>query len=607
MNRKFNNNYGITYTLSEFFRIDSTSLVNEVKSFAESNGFPVSDSQVDSWLDCFEFLNNMFGKSNADPELVLIFEYLLPLEGGRRPDVILLMSKKVIVLEFKRKGRILLEDQKQAILYKQDLSNYHEATTDQQLKVESYLVFTLDAEEKGNEIIPILSRENFLEFINNEIVGMDPMEDYFVNEWLSSNYTPLPSIISASKLLFETGELPQIKRIKDGDISEALSVIEEVVTSTKLDKTIIFVNGVPGSGKTLVGLKSVYDNISKNINPIFLSGNVPLVNVLQGLLSENNNQGRALVRDMHAFKREYQRLDKISDNQFIVFDEAQRAWDEKKTGTKSEPEILLSIGDEIANKHKKVTILCLVGDGQAIHTGEEQGMRLWFDAINKHNDWNVVSSFKFKDTNFKHYLKSKLYLSTSIRHNFINVSPFVESILSANLEKAKKTYRDINRQGYFIYVVRDFNKLPQFVMKLKMNRPSDHTGFFVSSKVSSSKLLEITDGHVKSSFVKANEAFNWYMKDSDKLETAASEFLCQGLESEWPIVCFGGDYYIEAGSWKIEKSVSNTQSKIFADFNKIMANIYRILLTRSREGMVVYIPNLPELDELHSFFKEVIS
>ncbi|MGY3765460.1 DNA/RNA helicase domain-containing protein [Vagococcus vulneris] len=339
--------------------------------------------------------------------------------------MIILTSRKVIILEFKRKGKIYLEDQKQAIQYKQDISNYHAATSDLDLTVSSYLVFTLDALQTGNELISILTKETFDTFIEDEIKEEKEMKQLLVDKWLQSQYTPLPSIISASKLLFETGELPQIKRIKDGDISETLSAIEQVINSKTLEKTLVFVNGVPGSGKTLVGLKSVYDNICKDINPIFLSGNGPLVNVLQGLLSENNNQGRALIRDMHAFKREYQKLDKVSNNQFIVFDEAQRAWDVEKTRSKSEPEILLTIGDGIAKQHKKVTILCLVGDGQAIHTGEEKGRSLWFDAINKHNDWNVVSSSPINEINFKHYIQSKLYLSTSIRHNFINVSPLL--------------------------------------------------------------------------------------------------------------------------------------------------------------------------------------
>ncbi|RSU00027.1 DNA/RNA helicase domain-containing protein [Vagococcus vulneris] len=127
----------------------------------------------------------------------------------------------------------------------------------------------------------------------------------------------------------------------------------------------------------------------------------------------------------------------------------------------------------------------------------------------------------------------------------------MESILTANLELARKLYKEINQQGYFIYVVREFKKLPPFVKGLKEKRPSEHTGFFVSSKITTNQLLKISNNQVKGSFIKANEAYKWYMKDAIKLESAASEFLCQGLELEWPIVCFGGDYFLKDGFWQI--------------------------------------------------------
>lgn len=155
---------------------------------------------------------------------------------------------------------------------------------------------------------------------------------------------------------------------------------------------------------------------------------------------------------MCAFKREYKNLNKVPDNQFIVFDEAQRAWDEEKSKGKSEPETLLSIGDVIAKKHKKATIICLVGVGQAIHTGEEKGMRLWLNAINKHSDWKAVASQQFNGAHFDQYVKNKLYLSTSIRHNLINVSPLVESILEGDLEKAKNAYKEINKVTLLIWL-----------------------------------------------------------------------------------------------------------------------------------------------------------
>ena len=600
-----NQSYGVIYSAKHFLASSVEQVIKELNNFVESNGFPVGESQIVSWKDCVAFLQGLMRRSDIFENATLVFEYLLPLEGGRRPDVILLTEEKVIILEFKRKGKVLFKDQRQAIEYRQDISNYHAETSELSMKVSSYLVYTTDLDSVEEELLPILTQDNFFDVITDELKDQNSLEGKKLNTWLTSKYIPLPSIVSASKQLFDEGELPQIKRIKEGDIEDAMSVIKEVVNSEALDKTIVFVNGVPGSGKTLVGLKSVYDFLEYDINPIYLSGNGPLVNVLQGLLSEGENQGRTFVRDMHAFKREYKKLNKVPDNQFIVFDEAQRAWDEEKSKGKSEPEILLSIGDEIAKKHKKVTILCLVGDGQAIHTGEEKGMGLWLNAINKHSDWKVVASQKFSGASFDQYVKNKLYLSTSIRHNFINVNPLVESILEGDLEKAKLAYKEINKQGYFIDMVRQFDYLPELAKRLKERRPSAHTGLFVSSKVTDTQLKTIANGKITNSYIPAKEAYNWYMKDSHKITSVATEFLCQGLESEWPIVCFGGDYYLENGTWKIDPEVKRKNNFKFDDFGVIIANIYRILLTRSRDGMSLYIPEIDELEGLYLFFKDM--
>lgn len=600
-----NKDYGVVYSTKHFLASSTDQITRDLNVFVESKGFPVGESQIVSWKDCVEFLQSMMNRSDIFENATLVFEYLLPLEGGRRPDVILLTEEKVIILEFKRKGKILFKDQRQAIEYRQDIGNYHAITSELSMAVSSYLVYTTELDFVENELISILTRDNFFDVITEELKDQKSLEGIDLNEWLMSMYSPLPSIVVASKQLFDTGELPQIKRIKEGDIEDAMTVIREVVDSETLDKTIVFVNGVPGSGKTLVGLKSVYDFLEYGINPIYLSGNGPLVNVLQGLLSDEDNQGRTFIRDMYAFKREYKNLNKVPDNQFIVFDEAQRAWDEEKSKGKSEPETLLSIGDEIAKKHKKITILCLIGDGQAIHTGEEKGMGLWLDAINKHNDWKVVASQQFKGANFDQYVKNKLYLSTSIRHNFINVSPLVESILDGDLEGAKSAYKEINKQGYFIDMVRQFDYLPELAKRLKDRRPSAHIGLFVSSKVTENQLKRVTNGTIDNSYILPKEAYNWYMKDSHKITSVATEFLCQGLESEWPIVCFGGDYYLKDGSWEIDPEVKRKNEKKFDDFGVIVANIYRILLTRSREGMILYIPEIDELEELYLFFKEI--
>lgn len=595
----------VIYSYEELKRLSATDFSEELSRFIQGKGLAVDESQRVSWEDCHHFLITNLESFRINDNLKFIFEYFLPFEGGRRPDVIVLTNQEVLILEFKRKGKILLKDLEQAIHYRQDISNYHHATNELSLSVSSYLVYTSEIHKTGESLVPILSPDNFKEFVHHYIEDQLPLASSMFEQWITSRYEPLLSIVQASKKIFETGELPQIKRINESDIQGAMDIIDQIVHSKRMDKTIVFVNGVPGSGKTLVGIKTVYDYLDQGLSPVYLSGNGPLINVLQGLLSETSNrEGRTVIKSMHAFKYEYSNLSKAVPHQYIVFDEAQRAWDEQKMkSNRSEADLLLDIGDLVARSQSKVTIVCLIGDGQAIHTGEEKGMSLWKNALNAHPDWTVVGANHIEGIRNDQYKKKSLYLNTSIRNNFINVYPWVEAILNANIEEAKYQLAEIVKQGFRVRLIREPELLPVLVTKLKARNPDDHTGLFISSKVKESMFKKLFPWKFKGSYIPSKDAYRWYMKDSFKLTSAASEFLCQGLESEWPIVCFGADYYLEDNQWKIADDTLKIHQKNFEDFETIIQNIYRVLLTRSRYGLFLYLPKVKQLDELVEFFK----
>lgn len=599
-----NSEFAVVYTYEELTTSSGQKFVARLQSFIANRGLPISEAQLLAWQDCYDFLLQHLETYPINPKLSFVFEYFLPLEGGRRPDVILLLKNKVIIMEFKRKGKVLLKDQEQAINYRQDIQNYHQVTNDLNMKVESYLVQTLPITNETEGLIPLITKDVFSTFIERHLLEVDVMDGEAVTTWINSKYQPLQNIILASKNLFETGKLPQIKRIQESDIQAAIDLIDKVVQSDMPEKSIVFINGVPGSGKTLIGLKTVFQYLDQGINPIFLSGNGPLVNVLQGVLSENGQEGQAFVRDMYAFIFEKGHQMR-SLNQYVVFDEAQRAWDEKKMKGASEPEQLLNRLDQVAEVKGKVTLVCLIGEGQVIHDGEEQGMRLWKDALAKHSDWIAISSEHFSDLHSRQVIRNELSLDTSIRSNFIDVHPMVEAILDGNIDLAKEFYLDILKQGYQVRIVRDFRLIPNLVTKLKSRRPNDQIGLFISSKVHRTNLKKIFPKSFRGSYIDKKEAYHWYMKDCDRLESAASEFLCQGLESEWPIVCFGGDFYLKNGKWTIEETVLNQYSFKYENLRDIMENIYRVLLTRSRQGMFLYLPHLPDLEESYEFFKDM--
>lgn len=356
-------------------------------------------------------------------------------------------------------------------------------------------------------------------------------------------------------------------------------------------------------------MKTVYDYIETTHKPIFLSGNGPLVEVLQAMLSTSSEkaEGRSVIRAMYQFKKEYN--NKQSDNQLIVFDEAQRAWDNDKNKTygKSEPKVLLEIADNIFEKHKHVTIISLIGDGQAIHTGEEKGMSLWHEAVRDRNDWNVYipESYEAEFQKANYHINNDLFLDVSIRNDFINIVPWIDNILNADIEAATQAFNEIFDAGFKARLIRNSKLLPKLAKATKKEFPNDHIGLYISSKVLRGDYKKIFPNY-KLTQLNNNESVDWYLRSASELKKVATEFQCQGLESEWPIVTFGGDYFLQNNQWEIADSVlNNNYNQQYEDLPTIIENIYRVLLSRSRKGIYIYIPELPELNELYDFFKQM--
>lgn len=615
---------GINCTVNEFLKMDKGAFVEKLKTYINSFELPVGAAQVEAWKDCYDFLQVQLKQLKSFYyNTTLLFEYMLPLEKGRRPDVILLTKGRVVILEFKMKSQYKYKDIEQAIGYREDIKHFHAYTAKHNLQVSSFLVLTKanfgsTHEENG---LTILTQTNFINIL--ESILDRPMMPVDVDNWLSSPYQPVPNIIEATKNLFLKGELPYIKSIAEGDIASAVKKIDDLVKENEkaAKKRIIFLSGVPGAGKTLVGLKTVYDyNLyryqtkQQAIRAIYLSGNGPLVNVLQYQLSTgtvNGLEGKAYIRGMLSYKREYLETTAVPQQTFIVFDEAQRAWDmEKMRKTYSEAEAILKIGSKIYTAHGEVTILCLIGDGQAIHTGEEKGMQLWIDALRKDKEWEVYIPPKYKEVLSalpNTIIEQELHLDTSIRTNFIDMSKWLEAVLRVDSQSAKEEFEKLKSLGFKIRVTRDFSKLQMKMPGLKRVYKQSKYGLLISSKAKSyeDQIKQYTNNSYKTSFVKDTEAGKWFMQDCEKLEIAASEFLCQGLEIDMPIVVFGGDYLIKGDAWNIPSEIRKTNSYKYRDLDTIIQNIYRVLLSRAKQGMILFIPNDSIFDETYEFFKAI--
>lgn len=422
-------NAAIVTTIREFLEDYSVNrFVAECEAFVKNEcRLPVQDGNRHSWIDCYQFLKTYLPKEQEYVDFHLIFEFLMP-ESMRRSDVILLTNKKVFVLEFKQKDKIKKADIAQAAGYSRSISHYHFKTSENNMESVPYMVYTQGIPCGRSDLVEVLHSKNFTIKLKDLLKNQKCMTMEERKEWVKSPFRPLKNLAEATLQLFKEGNLPNIKNIRDGDIQGTLNAINTVIFSKDLKKNIIFVAGVPGAGKTLVGLKTVYDhgNPDQLINPIYLSGNDPLVNILQNTLSKNkvDKDGESYIQPLKDFKK-MAYLDTVPMNKIIVFDEAQRAWDIAKPPYKNEAEEILAIGEKIYHEYGEITVICLIGEGQAIHKNEETGIPMWAEALKNKTDWNVSIPEKYKQIfiDIPIHIVPELMLDTSIRNDFINVSP----------------------------------------------------------------------------------------------------------------------------------------------------------------------------------------
>lgn len=577
---------------------NQSKIVEALIDHIEKN-FKVSESQKNAWKDSIKFLIDNF--QNKYNDLYLGMEYTLPRMSGKRPDVILFFDNEVIILEFKMKDTYRKEDILQVIEYQECLKKYHEETWNKKYSVKSYLVLTKNFNEEVKERygIKILNNKNFLSFFNE---NKKVMKELDVISWINSNYAPLPEIIEGAINLFKNNKLPDIKNIEDSILAETENTIKKLIDKRKGKKQVILVAGVPGSGKTLLGLKFNYFNNENGISTVYISGNGPLINILQNELGGD----KGLITSILNYINTYYDSKSPPREEVIIFDEAQRAWNEKEIkGNKlSEVAILLEIGNKIFLKKNSATIIALVGFGQEIHNREEEGIKVWFKELEKdrYSDWNFFipkNNIKLENKNI--CILDSLYINTSIRSDFINITEFKNLFLNKKKEtseeknKLKKSVEELYKKGYRLYWTKKLETVEKYLKYFQRK-----SGILGSSGVEEKKYKEIFHKNVKTHLT-FTESYSWYKNRENTV--VATEFVVQGLDIDYPLVVFGGDYYLENGEWKISKMATKKKSGVFLNSDKLFRNIYNVLLTRGRKGMLLYFPK--EIEELRELVRRV--
>lgn len=574
----------------------------------------------------------------------IIFEYSIP-RMGKRADNIISLGDTIIVIEFKSGADTYdLGSVAQVIDYSLDLLNFHE--TSHNKKIIPILVAT-QAPSVDYSLVqtdslynPILCNDQNISSAIDSIIEINNIDENEIG-WENGKYKPTPTIIEAAQALYNGHSVEDITRYEAGETSlfSTTQTISKIIEESKAKgkKSISFVTGVPGAGKTLVGLNIVNErkDTAEDENSVFLSGNGPLVIVLREalardrkkiadakgeklLMADARREVKPTIQNVHHFRNDYLQTQDAPDERVAVFDEAQRAWNLHQTTkfvkernpnltdfSMSEPQCLIDYMNRIDGW---CSIICLVGGGQEINTGEA-GLNEWVNTIkNNYPEWNIYySSLVANSSNYltdkdlvewvsqNGFSKENLHLSVSVR-SFRSelLSSFVESLLNLDNSKAQDLLRKV-QPSYPIYITRDRDIYKEWLKNRK--RGSERTGVLVSLNAKRLRPEGIDSENALRSQSDSSKIANWFLNDvtdvrsSMSLEIPATEFAVQGLELDWTCVAWGSDLRIKDNNWVYQKFKGTKWNNINAEQTKeYLLNTYRVLLTRARQGMIIFIP-----------------
>lgn len=551
--------------------------------------------QIKAWENEYKILQKelplLMRDNEAAADWYLVFEYELPRERGRRPDILVIADDRIFIIECKDMKRPEQQHIDQLKAYVRDLSNYHAGSHNVQF--EPLLLMTLmDNTRESSQGITIISPDILHAILNVKASAkiIDP------EEWINSRYAPLPSLISAAKLIFENEPLPRIRKAESLGVYDAVDELVRIARSAQQngEKHLALVTGVPGSGKTLVGLQLVYQLQKDDKKPVavFLSGNGPLVKVLQHTL-----KSKVFVQDVHGFLKEYGGNNtRLPDEKVIIFDEAQRAWDierasEMRSVAISEPMDFLTIG---AKRQEGTLNVGLIGEGQEIHLGEEGGLKQWNDAI-AHSDaqWVVHCPEKishlFTDAK-KVVVNESLNLTVTLRSHLVeDVDKWVEALLNGDLKLAREISINIENDNFNIYVTQEIEIAKRYALERYDSCEDKRFGLICSAKAKNLAPYGVDNDYYSMQRLSIGSWFNdspGSINSCCSLRLPTTEFQCQGLELDLPIVCWGDDFYYSKDKWMNKGRVRYKSKNPF----QVTKNCYRVLLTRGRDGMIIFVP-----------------
>lgn len=437
-----------------------------------------------------------------------------------------------------------------------------------------------------------------------------------VDTWNSSRYRPTPSILEAARDVYAGHGVDAISHSYADNLGGTVEAVRQQIDLARRngERRLCFVTGVPGSGKTLAGLSAVHEHGADGDGDLgtYLSGNGPLVDVLQyaialDLRSRTGRRAEEARRRASVFIQPVQRfLDELAHSSspppenVIVFDEAQRAWDAEHTLRekeifKSEAELALEIMERAPGWS---VVVALIGEGQEINHGEA-GVGAWIDAARSRATWQVAAPPDLHIEEAEALTErietlSSLHLSVGVRApRARTLASWADALLEGDLDEARRLAAGLD--DYPILLTRELGAARRYLRDRA--RPDRRVGLLASSQARRLRAFGI---ELATELQRAIDWPRWFVDPADdlrssySLEVAASEFKCQGLELDWVGLCWGCDLTpIVAGEWEARRLRGNrwtTDSDMTHALNR-----YRVLLTRARYGLVIWVPE-PDAD-----------
>jgi hypothetical protein len=625
-------------TIAAFLGASANEILGKLVRSAGTAGAHIETAQADAWLVEIALLKTAltpYGDRGS-----IYFEYSIP-RLGKRIDVLAIVGPVVIVLEFKvGESEFTSAALDQVWDYALDLKNFHE--TSHNVPIAPIVVATAAQEPiteiaytlHGDDVMrPITATTESLPKVLQRVLDFAGGASIQPTAWEAGRYHPTPTIIEAAMALYGGHKVEEISKKDAGaeNLAVTSNTVDEIICSSRAHswKSICFVTGVPGAGKTLVGLDIATKHFDKNsdLYSVFLSGNGPLVDVLREALSidkvrrlkergtrikigQARSEVKAFIQNVHHFRNEcIVDMDRPPIEHVAIFDEAQRAWNLRQTAkfmeqrgksnfAMSEPEFLISCLDRHSDW---AVIVCLVGGGQEINTGEA-GISEWLDSLARSfPNWRLWISSRLVDAEYgaselierckslpNATIQDRLHLNVSMRSfRAENVSLLIKQLLDLEEADAARTLNGL-LERYPIVITRDLNKAKQWLRSRA--RGSERYGLVASSNAYRLKPHAI-DVRLQV------DPVQWFLHEKDDvrssyyLEDAATEYRVQGLELDWVCVTWDADFRRVRNGWEHWKFVGDRWNRVHKpERRKYLMNAYRVLLTRARQGMVIVVP-----------------